>query len=220
MSASRPWRAAVVAFILFGGLGMALLFGAGLLGMNGARTATHWLAAVRGPWALPASAGAFAILAFLGVPQFILIAAAVAVFGGTPGAAFSWVGTMVSALVGFGLGRLWGARLVSQVAGEKTGRVLDLIARNGFMASLVVRLTPFAPFVVVNLGAGASRIPLVAFSAGTAIGILPKILLTAFAGASIVRGLGGGGWLPMLFLAAAVAVWIICGVLAGRWLRR
>ncbi len=213
-------RRAALAFVLFGGVGLVFLFGAGLLGLSGAETARAWLAAARGPWALPAAIACFAALAFLGAPQFVLIAAAVAVFGPTRGAAYSWIGTLVSALIGFGLGRAWGARLLAQVPGETLRRFVALIARNGFIASLAIRLAPFAPFVVVNMAAGVSGMSLPAFALGTAIGIVPKILLTAFAGSSVVAALGGGGFVPVLLLVVAAAVWIACGVLAGRWLRR
>ena len=205
---------------MFGGAGLVFLFGAGLLGLSGTGGAGRLLASAHGPWSLPASVGIFAILAFLGFPQFILIAAAIAVYGVWRGAAYSWVGTMVSALIGFWLGHAWGARVIDQIPGDKLRRFLALISRNGFIASLAVRLTPFAPFVIVNMAAGVSRIGLGDFVAGTALGIVPKILLTAFAGSAIVRGLGGGGLAPILLLLLAVAVWIISGVMAGRWLRR
>jgi uncharacterized membrane protein YdjX (TVP38/TMEM64 family) len=194
--------------------------GAGLLGLSGAATAKAWLAAAHGPWALPVAIAAFAALAFLGVPQFVLIAAAVAAFGPTLGAAYSWVGTMVSALVGFGLGRAWGARLLRRMSGEAVARVLATIARNGFMASLAIRLAPFAPFVVVNMAAGVSAVRFADFTAGTAIGIVPKILLTAFAGNSVVAALGGRSLVPILLLIVAAVIWIGSGLLAGRWLRR
>jgi uncharacterized membrane protein YdjX (TVP38/TMEM64 family) len=214
------WRAAALAFVLFGGVGVVFLFGATMLGLSGVPTARMWLAAARGPWALPTAVAAFAALAFLGVPQLVLIAAAVAAFGPWRGAGYSWVGTMVSALIGFGLGRAWGARLLRRASGERVARWLALIARNGFIASLAVRLTPFAPFVVVNMAAGASSIALWDFAAGTALGIVPKILLTAFAGDSVVAALGGRSLLPVVLLAGAGLVWVASGVVAGRWLRR
>ncbi len=83
----RAWRRLAAAFALFGGVGLLLLFGAGLLGSSGADAARTWLSLARGPWALPAAVAAFAVLAFLGVPQFALIAGAVVVFGPWQGAA-------------------------------------------------------------------------------------------------------------------------------------
>jgi uncharacterized membrane protein YdjX (TVP38/TMEM64 family) len=220
VKAPADWRATALAFLLFGGVGVVLLFGAGLVGLSGAATAKAWLAAADGPWALPAAVACFAALAFLGVPQIVLIAAAVAAFGPQRGAAFSWIGTLVSALVGFWLGRVWGARLLARVPSRTVARIVALIARNGFMASLAVRLAPFAPFVVVNMAAGASAMSLPAFAGGTAIGIVPKILLTAFAGDSLIAAIGGKSLLPVLLLVAAAGVWFVSGLFAGRWLRR
>jgi uncharacterized membrane protein YdjX (TVP38/TMEM64 family) len=214
------WRGAALAFVLFGGVGLVFLFGAGLLGLSGAATARAWLAAANGPWGLPAAVACFAGLAFLGVPQIVLIAAAVAAFGPERGAAYSWVGTMVSALIGFWAGRAWGARLLARIPSQTLARTVALIARNGFMASLAVRLAPFAPFVVVNLAAGASEMSWPAFAGGTGIGIVPKILLTAFAGDSLIAALGGKSLLPIVLLIVAAGVWFLSGLIAGRWLRR
>ena len=58
-----------------------LTAGGAALGFADPRVARAWLASIDGPWALPAAVACFAILAFLGAPQFVLIAAAAAVFG-------------------------------------------------------------------------------------------------------------------------------------------
>jgi uncharacterized membrane protein YdjX (TVP38/TMEM64 family) len=205
-------------------VGLVFLFGAGVLGLSGPATARQWLAAAHGPWALPAAVACFAALAFLGVPQFVLIAAAVAAFGPVAGLAYSWVGTLVSALIGFGLGRIWGARLLPGAgpgAGAgAVGRFMALVARNGFLASLVIRLVPFAPFVVVNMAAGVTAIRILDFTLGTGIGILPKIVLTALAGQSIQRAAVGGGWgAAVALLVAAGLVWLAASLAARRWLR-
>lgn len=217
---ARAWRSALVSFALFGGVGLVFLFGAQALGLADADTARRLLAATQGPWALPAAVGAFAALAFLGVPQFVLIAAAVVAFGPWLGFAYSWVGTMVSAMVGFGLGRAFGSRMVRGLKSPSVERFTALVARNGFAASLAVRLLPFAPFVVVNMAAGATAIGPADFAAGTGLGIVPKIALTAFAGGSLARAIEGGGAEPIALLALAVALWLAVGLLARRWLER
>ena len=209
-----------MAFVLFGGVGLVFLFGAGVLGLSGPAVAHRWLAAADGPWALPAAVACFAALAFLGVPQFVLIAAAAAAFGAWRGLFYSWVGTMVSALIGFWLGRAWGGRLLPAQGDGAVGRFMALVARNGFVASLVIRLVPFAPFVVVNMAAGVTTIAMTDFVAGTAIGILPKIVVTAVAGGSVTRLMsGGGGGMVVGLLILAGAAWFAASVLARRWMR-
>jgi uncharacterized membrane protein YdjX (TVP38/TMEM64 family) len=144
------------------------------------------------------------------VPQFVLIAAAVVAFGPWTGFAYSWIGTLVSSLVGFWLGRTFGGRLLQDLAGDGVAKFMKLIGKNGFLASLIVRLVPSAPFIVVNMAAGVTPMKLRDFAAGTAVGIIPKIALTAFAGNSIVQALKGGGQQHIVMLVVAVAVWIGC----------
>jgi uncharacterized membrane protein YdjX (TVP38/TMEM64 family) len=218
---ARAWRAVAVSFLLFGGVGAVFLFGASLLGLDGAAEVERWMGAgVRGPWSLPLAVASFAAFAFLGVPQFVLIAAAVVAFGPWAGFAYSWVGTLVSALVGFALGRRFGAKALEQVGGEGLRRFMAMVGRNGFMASLIVRLAPSAPFIVVNMAAGVTPMRLRDFAVGTAVGIVPKIALTAFAGASVVKALSGGGAHNWLVLAGAAALWIASALAARAWIRR
>ncbi len=217
---ARAWRALAVSFVLFGGVGVVFLFGAQFLGFNGEATVEQWLGrAADGPWALPTAVAAFALLAFVGAPQFALIAAAVVAFGAWTGLAYSWIGTMVSALVGFYLGRLAGARTLNAFAGDGVRQFMELVGRNGFYASLIVRLVPSAPFIVVNMAAGDTTKRKYHFAAGTALGIVPKIAVTAFAGNSIAQAMRGGGLEHVGLLAAMVVGWILLGWFARKWLK-
>jgi uncharacterized membrane protein YdjX (TVP38/TMEM64 family) len=217
---ARAWRALAVGLLLFGGVGVLLVVGAGVVAAGDQALVRHWLSLSRGPWALPLCVGVFAILAFLGAPQFVLIAAAVVVYGVWPGMAYSWIGTVGSSLVGFWLGRVFGPGMISDLHSAVLDRFAGLIARNGFIASLVIRLVPFAPFIVVNLGAGVTAIPLAEFVAGTALGIIPKILLVGLAGGSIERLTGGAGGGSLGVVALAAGTWAAAVLLARHWLRR
>jgi uncharacterized membrane protein YdjX (TVP38/TMEM64 family) len=205
--------------VLFGGVGVVFLVGAPALGLTGKAGVERWLTLARGPWALPAAVAAFAALAFLGAPQVALIAAAAVVFGPWQGSLFSWIGTFVSALIGFELGRGFGGGLIRDLNSRGVDRFMALIGQNGFMASLIIRLVPAAPFIVVNMAAGVARVRRRDFALGTAIGIVPKILLTAFAGGSVMAAMNGGGLIQFGLLAAAVAIWVVSAWAARRWLR-
>src|SRR5579863_3310687 len=213
---AKAWRSLAVSFLLFGGVGLIFLVGAPALGLSGRAGVERWLTLARGPWALPAAVAAFAVLAFLGAPQVVMIAAAAVVFGPWQGSLYAWIGTFVSALIGFELGRLTGARLIRDLASRGVDRFIALVGRNGFMASLIIRLVPAAPFIVVNMAAGTARVRRADFALGTAIGILPKILLTAFAGGSVVAAFNGGGLAQFAILGLALAIWIGSAVLARR----
>jgi len=216
---AQAWRTLLVSFLLFGGVGLVFVFGAQVLGFSGEATVERWMGAAHGPLALPVAVAAFAALAFVGVPQFMLIAAAVVAFGGWTGFAYSWIGTMVSAMVGFYLGRTAGAKALARFSGEGVKRFMDHVGRNGFLASLIVRLVPSAPFIVVNMAAGVTPMRALDFAGGTALGIVPKIALTAFAGASIARFMRGEIGRDLIWLLLLVAAWIALGWGARHWLR-
>ncbi|MET0293917.1 MAG: TVP38/TMEM64 family protein [Phenylobacterium sp.] len=217
---AKAWRALAISFVLFGGVGVVFLFGAQVLGFDGESTVERWLGlAAHGPWALPAAVAAFALLAFVGVPQFVLIAAAVVAFGPWSGFAYSWIGTMVSAVVGFGVGRAAGARTLESFSGDSVKQFIGLVGRNGFWASLIVRLVPSAPFIVVNMAAGVTPMRLRAFLAGTGIGIVPKIALTAFAGSSIAGAMRGDWARHLPMLAGVALLWLVVGWYARKWLK-
>ena len=216
---AKAWRALIVSFVLFGGVGIVFLLGAPALGLTGKAGVEHWLALARGPWALPAAVAAFAALAFLGAPQVVLIAAAAVVFGPWIGSLYSWIGTFVSALIGFELGRVFGGGLIRDLKSRGVDRFMALIGKNGFMASLIIRLVPAAPFIVVNMAAGTARVRRRDFALGTAIGILPKILLTAFTGGTVTAAFNGGGLVQFGLLIVTLAIWAGSALLARRWLR-
>ena len=217
---AQAWRALLVSFVLFGGVGVVFLFGAQVLGFDSEATVEQWMGAGAGPWALPMAVAAFAALAFVGVPQFMLIAAAVVAFGALTGFAYSWIGTMVSSLIGFYLGRTAGARTLRTFSGKGLKQFMELVGRNGFFASLIVRLVPSAPFIVVNMAAGVTPMRLRDFAAGTALGIIPKIALTAFAGNSIIQVLKGECGVRHIVLIAAIGVlWLVIGWYARKWLK-
>lgn len=216
---AQAWRTLVVSFVLFGGVGLVFVFGAQAMGVN-ETTVQQWLLVASGPWSLPVAVAAFALLAFAGVPQIMLIAAAVVAFGPQLGCVYSWIGTMVSSLVGFYLGRAAGAKTLERFSGESVTRFMALIARNGLFASFIVRLVPSAPFIVVNMAAGVTPMGVLDFTLGTAVGIVPKIVLTAFAGHSIFRVLKGEIGRDALWLALIAAAWVAIGLLARAWLKR
>ncbi|WP_084418195.1 TVP38/TMEM64 family protein [Henriciella litoralis] len=162
------------------------------------------------PWALPAVIALFTVAAFVGLPQFGLIGAAVVAFGPVNGALYSWIATMVSGAVTFWLGRLSGQAAVARFSGRRAARFTDFVSRNSFAASAIVRNVPTGPFLIVNMAFGAVRANFLAFLGGMGIGIIPKILLVTFAGQSLMAAMKGS---PLLAAGlAALAVLIFAAV--------
>lgn len=215
---ARAVRAVMISLGLFALV--AVMFVVGRTGLVDSETINAWLAATARHWyyALPATILAFTALAYIGAPQFALIAACVLAFGPWGGSVYAWVATMVSATATFYTGRVAGADVVRRYGGRTVNRISEFVGRNGFWASMIIRNVPSAPFIVVNMAAGVSRMTFVAFAAGTSIGIIPKIALVAFAGRGVIELVGGGSlWLAASALLAAGG-WLGAMLIARRWL--
>jgi phosphatidylserine/phosphatidylglycerophosphate/cardiolipin synthase-like enzyme/uncharacterized membrane protein YdjX (TVP38/TMEM64 family) len=173
--------------------------------------------ALRGhPLAPLAIVAAFVIAGFLFVPVTLLIGACALVFGPLAGSLYAFVGAIASAAATYGAGRLLGRDAVRRLAGSALNRISQRLGRRGLIAVTLVRLVPLAPFTVVNAVAGASHIGWRDFLVGTALGLLPGLVVTA---AFVDRALAaarhpGPGTFALLAAVAAVAV------AAVRWIRR
>ncbi|WP_300375966.1 VTT domain-containing protein [Henriciella sp.] len=199
--------------LAFGGA-VIVLFVLGKTGVIGSLEAfiTQMQQLTDTPWALPAVIALFTAGAFVGIPQFALIGAAVVAFGPLYGAIYSWLAYMVSGSVTFWLGRFSGQAAVARFSGKRGERFTRFVNRNAFAASLIVRNVPTGPFLIVNMAFGAVRANFPGFVAGMAIGIVPKILLVAFAGQSLTAAMRGS---PLIAAGLALIAAIIFG---GVWL--
>lgn len=139
----------------------------------------------------------YGVLATTGFPQMLLFMATIYAFGWRVGALYAWIGTMMSALMTFYLGRFMGRDWVQRFGGERVRQSMAFVGRHGIVASGLIRLIPSAPFIVVNAAAGAAGVPVWKFVLGTSIGIIPKIALVAAIGAvapdaaDLEKGLAG-----------------------------
>jgi uncharacterized membrane protein YdjX (TVP38/TMEM64 family) len=223
-AAERDWRKAGItsaAITMVALLLVAFFWGGAILGIEDEEGAAEIVGMARGTvWAPLVAIATFVVLAFAGFPQFLLIAAAVIAFGPLPGFAYSWIGTMVSAMAGFALGRLFGTRMMRYFSGPRLQALSERLGRRGFLASFIIRIVPSAPFVVINVTAGSSHISTFKFIAGTGLGIIPKMALIVFAGHGLMTFLDERDPVALTIGIVLIVLWIAAGVYVGRRLAR
>jgi uncharacterized membrane protein YdjX (TVP38/TMEM64 family) len=206
---ARRWRTALAVVLLLGATVGLLALGKTQLGLATEAKLEAWLQGYAGsPWAFAATVILFVVAAFIGAPQFILIAACVVAFGPNLGFVYSWIATVVSAGVTYWLGRGPTARLVDRLDSRTLARLKRFVGRNAFYASFMIRNVPSAPFIVVNMAFGATRANFWTYLAGCALGVLPKTALVAFFGGAVVSAVSGDGVWTSLILAAVAVVWL------------
>ena len=172
------------------------------------------------PWTPPAVLGLYVLLGLVAFPVTVLIAATAMVFGSVWGFVYALGGALASAAVGYGMGRAIGRPVIDRLAGKTAKRVNEALARNGIVTVAGVRLLPVAPFLVINLIAGASRIRFFDYLAGTVVGMAPGITIMAALGSSIGNLIRSGDPSDIAILVGAVVAWIGFAALMHRLLKR
>ena len=213
---SRPALIGLFALLAVVGLGLAWRYSAlpELLGADNVRAV---LATVRGePWAIVVVCAVFVLAGLLVCPLNVLVLATAAVFGPGLGILYSAAGALSSGTVIYWIGRRLGRNAVDRMAGGRWKGALQGIRRRGLLTVVSFRLLPLAPFTLVNLAAGAGGIRYRDFILGTAIGLLPGMVLLSIMGDRILRILANPslGDIGILLLCVAGLIGLAIGAQA------
>ncbi|HEX7231947.1 MAG TPA: VTT domain-containing protein, partial [Candidatus Binatia bacterium] len=124
--------------------------------------------------------GAFLLGGITAFPVTVLILATAYAFDAWPAIIYSLVGCIVSAIFLYTIGRQLGRKNVVRFAGKRLNRMNRLISKHGALAVAAVRMVPVAPYSLVNLAAGAVRVPFRDFVIGTFLGMSPGVIGITF----------------------------------------
>ncbi len=153
------------------------------------------------------------------VPLTLMIAVTVVVFGPLEGVALALTGALSSAAVGYAIGQSLGRQALRRIAGKRLGDLSRRLAKRGLIAMLVVRLLPVAPYTVINLVAGASSIGWRDYLFGTALGLLPGlVMITALVDRAVVA-IRTPSAASVSILVVVVAIFLTAGWLLHRKFR-
>lgn len=162
----------------------------------------------------------YVVAGLMMVPVMLLIAVTGVVFGPAYGSAYAIAGSLLSASAAYGIGYWLGRDTVQKMLGPRINNLSRRIARRGILAVVVVRILPVAPFTVVNIVAGASHIRFRDYLVGTALGMLPGILMTVTFVHHLAEAVRNPSMGTLAVLAAVAATLIGTAMLLQRILRR
>lgn len=130
-------------------------------------------------------AALYAVLTVGMVPGAALSLAIGALFGMPEGALVVFAGALAGATAAFLVARRLSRASVEAIAGRHVRRLDAHLERRGLLPVVVLRLAPFVPFNALNWAAGATALPLRTYVAGTAVGIVPGVVVFTAAGAGL-----------------------------------
>ncbi|WP_034385043.1 TVP38/TMEM64 family protein [Deinococcus sp. YIM 77859] len=151
------------------------------------------------------------------LPALVMTAVTARAYGPVEGFFLVYLGTLLGAAAGYGLGRALGDTLVRMLAGERARSAAQAFAlRYGVSGVLLVRLMPVLSADVLNLVAGAARMPFRAFLLATGAGALPVTALVVWLSGSMRRLAWGLGLLSAgVALGVGVRWWLARRALTG-----
>jgi uncharacterized membrane protein YdjX (TVP38/TMEM64 family) len=166
-----------------------------------------------GPWGIAIGTVGFAVASLLMVPVTVLIVAAVMIYGPWSGFLFAVLGSLLSSIAGYGVGRSLFRDAIRRLAGPRLNRISRALAKRGVLTVAFVRLVPVAPFSVVNMVAGSSRVGLRDFLSGTLVGMVPGIAVYSFASDRVIEAARDPS--PLTLAIALLSVGALLGLI--RW---
>jgi uncharacterized membrane protein YdjX (TVP38/TMEM64 family) len=186
----------------------------------------HWLdpqslsafgkALLASPLGLLAVLGGYVVAVSVGMPVLLLAAAGALIFPPWPGILWCLSGMVSGAVVTYGIGRYTGAATVDRWTSGRLAPLARHLNQRGLITMILVRVLPVAPFIMVNIAAGALRVRLRDYVLGSFIGLLPANLLFFLFMDALSQAWRAPGVRSYLSLAALL---VVAGLVAW-WLRR
>ena len=181
----------------------------------------EWVRVARSTrWAPFALAAAYTPAAFIMFPRPLLSLLAIVAFGIWVGAACVAAGVLGAALATYSLGRLVPLPAVRRLAGAHFEELSTLLREHAVLAVFAANMLPTPPFAVQGMLAGAIRLQLWKYVAGTLLSLTPGLAALLVFGHQIITALEDPSKVSYAAIGGAVVGLALVVFLATRWLAR
>jgi uncharacterized membrane protein YdjX (TVP38/TMEM64 family) len=157
-------------------------------------------------------AGSYILGSLIMIPIILLIGATAMVFAPLKGGLYALIGCLSSAIVSYSIGAYLGKQFVRRIGGAKMNSLGKILAKQGLLTMIIVRNLPLAPFTIVNMVAGASRIRFKDYFLGTALGMVPGILVISMIADRLTLTVKYPNWENIL-----ITIGLIIAMVIGIW---
>lgn len=171
-------------------------------------------------WLWPLLVTVFVLLLLLMFPLTILVVLTGFLYGPWWGFCYAALGTLISAIVSYEIGRLTGQKPLLKFGGQRLLHLSRFIGDRGIRTMILISILPLAPFTLTNIMAGASHIRFWPYLAGSAIGILPGIAVVNFAGSQLSALLQSTDKTDVAVSISALILVMLILIFGPRWLKK
>jgi uncharacterized membrane protein YdjX (TVP38/TMEM64 family) len=149
----------------------------------------------------------------LALPAALVSVLGGAIFGSALGAAANWLAAVAATMVAHTLARTIVRAPFTRLFGDH--RLLAMLRRRAdWLMLLRLRITPLAPFAVLDYVAGVADVPVRRLIGATMIGVVPSVVAYAYVGAQIMAQAASGAPRRALWIAGiASAAMLLLSIL-------
>ncbi|MGB0743155.1 MAG: VTT domain-containing protein, partial [Opitutales bacterium] len=195
------------------GVGVIFLIGLGLKEAWGSvidkeSVETFFRSLNQSPWMLPLLFCIFFLAGLTGVSINLLLVSATLAIGPWTALACGFFGSLLSAVAGYYAGKLGGQPIIEKFFQDRLDELSQKIQDRSIISVALLRLVPVAPFVVINLVAGMSKMKLRTYMAGTCLGMFPGMLVVIFVTHQAKSAYADPSWQTWVYLGLGLAALI------------
>lgn len=159
----------------------------------------------------------YVVAVVLAMPVGVLVLVGALVFGPWPGMLYTLCGMVSGAVVSYAIGYFIAGALVESLGNNRAvDKLSHAFQKRGLTTVILVRVFPVAPFVMVNLVAGAFKVPLRDYVLGSFIGLLPATITASLFADRLAAVLDA----PDAKTYGALAAVVLAMCLGFWWLKR
>lgn len=126
------------------------------------------------------------------------------------------LGVLVDLCTSYSIGRMVGPPLFRHFFGRRNQKIIKALGSGNLGALVLLRIVPIAPNNLINLTAGASRIPFPRFAFATFLGMAPGTVLLIMFQKNIIDVIRHPTWWSVGFLLGLA----ILSVMTFRWIKQ
>lgn len=167
------------------------------------------LAGVRDEWwVYPLLLAAYVVGGLLLFPLTVLLAVTGMMLGPLAGFVTALACSMASAWTGYVAGSWAGAESIRNISGRTFRAIRRGLQNQGVITVAAVRMVPVAPFTVVNMVMGAAGVRMRPYLAGTALGLVPGVLVMTMVGDRLREVWREPDPMNILWFALVAVLWL------------
>ncbi|CAA6676423.1 MULTISPECIES: VTT domain-containing protein [unclassified Lentimonas] len=170
-------------------------------------------------WTLPLLFIIFFLAGLAAISINLLLVSATLVIGPWAALGCGFIGSILSAIAAFYIGARAGQPVLEKLFADRLQKLSKQIQNRGIFSVALLRVVPIAPFVVINLVAGISKMKLRTFVAGSCLGMLPGMAGVVFVTHQAKGAYTDPSWQTWLYLVLGIAALIGLSIAAKKWFK-